>query len=146
MFFVRINSCQKRRLTRLCVIKCNKQKFFTFRFSLFTFCCNFAHRNATNDADMTVRREKAKPQKPPTKKLQEAEDNNIEPQVKDSGTWKENLGRYLIDISKYVVTGVIITSTFKELDDRLLLFIISFVIAISALIAGLILTNKRKGN
>lgn len=37
---------------------------------------------------------------------------------KDEGVWKENLGKYLIDISKYVVTGVIIASTFKDLDDK----------------------------
>ena len=59
--------------------------------------------------------------------------------------WKENLGKYLIDISKYVVTGVIITSILKDLDDKILIFIISFVIAISALIVGLVLTNKKKG-
>ena len=42
---------------------------------------------------------------------------------KESGMWKENLGKYLIDISKYVVTGVIIASTFKDLDDKYLVYI-----------------------
>ena len=60
--------------------------------------------------------------------------------------WKENLGKYLIDISKYVVTGVIIASTFKDLDDKYLVYILSAVVAIIALIVGLILTNKKKGN
>lgn len=60
--------------------------------------------------------------------------------------WKENLGKYLIDISKYVVTGVIIASTFKDLDDKYLVYILSAVVAILALIVGLILTNKKKGN
>jgi hypothetical protein len=40
-----------------------------------------------------------------------------EQKPKDSGTWKENLGKYLIDISKYVVTGVIIASTFNDMYD-----------------------------
>lgn len=65
---------------------------------------------------------------------------------KDTGMWKENLGKYLIDISKYVVTGVIIASTFKDLDDKYLVYILSAVVAIIALIVGLILTNKKKEN
>ena len=66
------------------------------------------------------------------------------PQQTESGVWKENLGKYLIDISKYVVTGVMITSLFKDLDDKIIIYICSFVISISALIVGLVLTNKRK--
>ena len=69
-----------------------------------------------------------------------------EQKVKDSGTWKENLGKYLIDISKYVVTGVIIASTFKDLDDKFLVYIFSAIVAIIALVVGLVLTNKKKGN
>lgn len=26
------------------------------------------------------------------------------------GRWKENLGKYFLDISKYVITGIVITS------------------------------------
>ena len=67
-------------------------------------------------------------------------------QLKEVGMWRENLGKYLIDISKYVVTGVMITSIFKDLDDKIIIYIISFIIAFAALIAGLVLTNKKKGN
>ena len=56
----------------------------------------------------------------------------------------QNLGKYLLDISKYVVTGVMITSLFKDLDDKIVIYICSFIISLSALIVGLILTNKRK--
>ena len=94
---------------------------------------------------MTTRREKAKAQKPQINKQLEAV-NAEEPKVKDSGTWKENLGKYLIDISKYVVTGVIIASTFKDLDDKFLVYIFSAIVAIIALVVGLVLTNKKKGN
>ena len=94
---------------------------------------------------MTTRREKSKPQKPQLNKQLEAV-NAEEPKVKDSGTWKENLGKYRIDISKYVVTGVIIASTFKELDDKFILYILSAILAFAALIVGLVLTNKKKGN
>ena len=95
--------------------------------------------------DMTTRREKAKAQKPQLNKQLEAV-NAEEPKVKDSGTWKENLGKYLIDISKYVVTGVIIASTFNDMYDRYVLYIISAILAFVTLVVGLVLTNKKKGN
>ena len=62
------------------------------------------------------------------------------------GTWKENLGKYFIDISKYVMTGVIITSIFKDLEDKSVVNVIGIVVAIMALIVGLVLTNKKKGS
>ena len=66
------------------------------------------------------------------------------PQTKESGTWKENLDKYLIDISKYVVTGVLIASLFKDIDDKTLIYILSSIVALIALIVGLVLTNKKK--
>ena len=32
--------------------------------------------------------------------------------------WKEKLGNYLIDISKYIFTGVVIASLFKDMGDN----------------------------
>ena len=92
---------------------------------------------------MATKHEKSKPQA--SKQPETASEEQI-PQSKGVSTWKENLGKYLIDISKYVVTGVIIASTFKDLDDKLLIYILSAVVAIVALIVGLVLTNKKKGN
>ena len=69
----------------------------------------------------------------------------VEKQPQNNGMWKENLGRYLIDISKYVVTGVMITSIFKDLDDKVIVYFMSFAVALVALIVGLVLTNKKKG-
>jgi uncharacterized membrane protein YraQ (UPF0718 family) len=92
---------------------------------------------------MSTRRERAKaPTAQLNKQLEETE--SMKPQLKDSGTWKENLGKYLIDISKYIVTGVIIASTFKDLDDKYLVYILSAIVALIALIVGLVLTNKKK--
>ena len=93
---------------------------------------------------MTTRREKSKPLKPQINKQLEAAQEP--PKPKDSGTWKENLGKYLIDISKYVVTGILITSIFKDLDDKFFIYVWSIVVAIIALTVGLVLTNKKKGN
>ena len=59
--------------------------------------------------------------------------------------WKEKLGNYLIDVSKYLLTGVVISSLFKDFgDNRLLIYSTGIVTALLALIAGLILTNKKK--
>ncbi|KAA6302953.1 MAG: hypothetical protein EZS26_000848 [Candidatus Ordinivivax streblomastigis] len=59
--------------------------------------------------------------------------------------WKEKLGNYLIDISKYVFTGVVISSLFKDLNDsRFLIYGFGFASSILALVVGLVLTNKKE--
>lgn len=106
----------------------------------------FAPSKALKHKTMTTRREKAKPQKPQLNKQLEAA-NKEEPKPKvNTGMWKENLGKYLIDISKYVVTGVMITSIFKDIEDQIFIYVFAFFLAIPALIVGLVLTNKKKGN
>ncbi|GHV10637.1 hypothetical protein FACS1894162_5230 [Bacteroidia bacterium] len=59
--------------------------------------------------------------------------------------WTEKLGNYLIDVSKYVLTGVVIASIFKDLgESKLLLYGIGFASASLVLVIGLVLTNKKK--
>ena len=59
--------------------------------------------------------------------------------------WKEKLGNYLIDISKYVLTGIVIASLFKDVEDkRFLIYTLGLLVAIATLIACLILSNKKK--
>jgi len=59
--------------------------------------------------------------------------------------WKEKLGNYLIDISKYFLTGVFVTSLLKDLGDiRWLIYTTSGTISIVLLVTGLLLTNKKK--
>lgn len=89
-----------------------------------------------------TRREKVKPQRSQIDKPLNV--TETEQKLKEGGVWRENLGKYLIDISKYVVTGVIIASIFKDLDDKFIIYILSAFVALVALIVGLILTNKRK--
>ena len=61
--------------------------------------------------------------------------------------WKEKLGNYLLDISKYVLTGIVISSLFKDFgESRFLIYGAGIIVAIFTLITGLILTNKRKEN
>ena len=88
---------------------------------------------------MTARRQKTK-QKPQLNKQLEPQPQQPD---KNVGHWKENLGRYLLDISKYVLTGVVITSLFKDMHDNVLLYVLGMVIVLIALIIGLILTNKK---
>ena len=91
---------------------------------------------------MSTRRERAKA--PNRQTVNQMASVEIIPQQAEGGVWKENLGKYLLDISKYVVTGVMITSLFKDLDDKIIIYICSFIISLSALIVGLVLTNKKK--
>lgn len=59
--------------------------------------------------------------------------------------WKEKLGNYLIDISKYVLTGIVIASLFKDVEDkRFLIYTLGLLVTMATLIAGLILSNKKK--
>ena len=58
--------------------------------------------------------------------------------------WKEKLGNYLIDVSKYILTGVVITSFFKDFgESKMTIYGIGTAFAIIILIVGLILTNKK---
>lgn len=44
--------------------------------------------------------------------------------------WKEKLGNSLIDIAKYFITGVFVTSLVKDLEDvRWLIYLLSLVVA-----------------
>lgn len=59
--------------------------------------------------------------------------------------WKEKLGNYLIDVSKCIFTGVVVASLFKDMEDnKWLIYGLGFTSSILALIAGLVLTNKKK--
>lgn len=59
--------------------------------------------------------------------------------------WKEKLGNYLIDVSKYTLTGVFITSLVKDMGElKWLIYVSSAIVSIMALIIGLTLTNKSK--
>ncbi len=58
--------------------------------------------------------------------------------------WKEKLGNYLIDVSKYIFTGVFIASLFKDLEHmRWLIYGLSSVVTVFLLVTGLVLTNKK---
>ena len=90
---------------------------------------------------MTTRREKAKPQKPQLNKQLDTVRTEQEPPVNQR---KEKFADFLIDVAKYVFTGVIITSLFNDMADKTMLYIAGIFIVVITLWIGLILTNKRK--
>jgi hypothetical protein len=92
---------------------------------------------------MTTRRERAKAQKPQLNKQLEAANTEQEPQ-QGVNQRQEKLANFLIDVAKYVFTGVIITSLFNDVEDKTTLYIIGMAIVVFALWGGLLLTNKRK--
>lgn len=58
--------------------------------------------------------------------------------------WKEKLGNYLIDISKYFLTGVFVASLIKDMEDMgWLIYALSGTVSAVLLVAGLILTNRK---
>ena len=90
---------------------------------------------------MTTRREKSKPQKPQlNKQLETAQ----EPPKLMVNQRKEKFADFLIDVAKYVFTGVIITSLFNDMTDKTTLYFAGMFIVLISLTVGLVLTNKRK--
>ena len=91
---------------------------------------------------MTTRREKSKPQRPQLNKQLEAAQAE-KPKV-EVNQRKEKLADFLIDVAKYVFTGVIITSLFNDVTDKTILYAVGMVIVGLTLWGGLLLTSKRK--
>lgn len=64
--------------------------------------------------------------------------------------WIEKLGSYFVDVSKYILTGVVISSLFKDFEDKVLIYkvliyIVGIALAFLCLVVGLILSNKKDG-
>ena len=68
-------------------------------------------------------------------------DTEQKPQVDQR---KEKLANFLIDVAKYVFTGVVITSLFNDVSDKTILYLVGMGIVFVTLLLGLSLTNKRK--
>jgi len=88
---------------------------------------------------MSTRREKSKPQH--NKQL--VVESTLEQRPKENQR-KEKLANYLIDVSKYVLTGVVITSLFNDVTDKTTIYLIGIGVVCLTLWSGIMLTNKRK--
>lgn len=59
--------------------------------------------------------------------------------------WKEKLGNYLIDVSKYILTGVVIASLVKDIgENRMFVYGLGLVVSLLTLCIGLLLSNKKE--
>ena len=59
--------------------------------------------------------------------------------------WQEKLGNYLIDVSKYILIGVVVSSFFKDFgDSRVLIYGFGTALSVASLIIGLVLITKNK--
>ena len=59
--------------------------------------------------------------------------------------WKEKLGNYLIDVSKYTFTGVFIASLFKDMEEmKWIVYGLSLAASVCLLFIGLLLNNNKK--
>ena len=90
---------------------------------------------------MSTRRERAKAQRTSIKVYE------IKADSKMAKSRKEKFSNYLIDISKYVMTGVVIASLFKDLantDNKATLYVTGLFIAFMSLSVGIVLTDKKK--
>ena len=90
---------------------------------------------------MATRRDKQRPPKPLQDMPTEAAG---EQNVIVENPRKEKLADFLIDVAKYIFTGVIITSLFNDMQDKSILYVVGMFIVIISLTIGLVLTSKRK--
>ena len=89
---------------------------------------------------MTTRRERAKAQVGQLNRELEPKRN----ETKKVNQRQEKLANFLIDVSKYLLTGVIIASLFDEMTNKLSLYVLGVSIVFSTLLVGLRLSSKTK--
>ena len=89
---------------------------------------------------MTTRRERAKAQVGQLNRELEPKRN----ETKKVNQRQEKLATFLIDVAKYVLTGVIIASLFDEMTNKLSLYVLGVSIVFSTLLVGLRLSSKTK--
>lgn len=77
-------------------------------------------------------------------KSEKAKLSKIQTKEKQANQRKEKLADFLIDVAKYILTGVIITSLFNDVSDKTMLYWESAVFVVLTLSVGLIITKNRK--
>ena len=54
------------------------------------------------------------------------------------------LANWLIDVSKYLMTGVILSSVFKDIENKFMLYTVGLIFSIAILIVGILIKNKEE--
>jgi len=57
---------------------------------------------------------------------------------------KKELGKWLMDIAKYLATAVVISTVFSDFQEKSVVLIIGATTVLSLLLIGLILINEKK--
>lgn len=58
--------------------------------------------------------------------------------------WKDKLANYLIDISKYIITGVIVASIFKGIENKFFLYFVGGGASLTLLFLGLFMLKQNE--
>ena len=56
--------------------------------------------------------------------------------------WNEKLGDYLIDVSKYTITGVVLTAFFNDIANKTALYSVGVIVSMCALYVGIRISDK----
>ncbi|GHT31854.1 hypothetical protein FACS189434_02390 [Bacteroidia bacterium] len=59
---------------------------------------------------------------------------------KSSKGW-ETLANWLVDVSKYLMTGILLSSVFKDIENKIYLYSISLGFSIVILLIGILIKN-----
>jgi len=88
------------------------------------------------------RKAKAKVQPAPLNIQQAASEVKSDKSREVRNARRNSFGSYLLDVSKFVLTGVVITSLFDDIGEKVLIYVLSIIIVASTLLLGLRLINK----
>ncbi len=57
---------------------------------------------------------------------------------------KEEIGKWLMDIAKYILTAILLTSLFDGLEDLWITYIIAFITTAVTFMTGIVLLRKKQ--
>jgi len=59
---------------------------------------------------------------------------------------KKKIGEWLMDVSKYMLTAVLISTIFKDLENKWVVYLVGFIAVIFSLYIGVDLFDKNSKN
>ena len=59
---------------------------------------------------------------------------------------KRKMSDWLMDVAKYVFTAILISSVFKDVEDKLVLYTIGFVCVLLTFMIGVLVFDKNSDN
>jgi len=59
---------------------------------------------------------------------------------------KKKIGEWLMDVSKYMLTAVLISTIFKDLENKWVIYVVGFIAVIFSLYIGVDMFDKNSKN